>query len=250
MLGAQAVVPRRHLEAEDRLEQKRCADAAPSQMVQHGQRSRLVVQPIGRHQEDARLSRGLDHRRTFRLGRGQRFLDQDMLARARRPDRIVGMHGVRQRDVDCIDRAVGQQSVIGLIGHHPGHAMKVCKLAALGKVARDNGRDHRIPGLRDARHEGFLRNPSRPDHRISDHPRLPSDCADPPRAEVKISLTPADKPLISIQLLPLVHRGQFQPTASQRPSRDEVWIVSTSVWMRSPLRKLNGSAPVPAMACT
>lgn len=39
-------------------------------------------------------------------------------------------------------------------------------------------------------------------------------------------------------------------TSTQRWSRLEAWIASTSVWMPRPLRKLKGSGALPAMALT
>jgi len=46
-----------------------------------------------------------------------------------------------------------------------------------------------------------------------------------------------------------VHAGpEFQRTSFQAPSQLEAWIVSTSVWMRRPERKLNGSGRRPATA--
>ena len=37
---------------------------------------------------------------------------------------------------------------------------------------------------------------------------------------------------------------EVQRTSFQTPAQLDAWIVSTSVWMRRPARKLNGSAPV------
>ena len=169
MFGLQAVIAGGHLEAEYRLENQRRADAALPDMIQNGQGGGFVVQPVCGHQENSRGIGGGNHGLGFGHGYRQRFFHHDVLARPCGANGIVGVHGIRQCDIDCIHRVAGQQRVVIGIGHHFRDAVKGRQLVAFFQIARHNCGNGGIARLRHAGQKRLLADPARADDGISDH---------------------------------------------------------------------------------
>ncbi len=143
-------------------------------MFQNGDRAGFIVQPVGRHQEDFRLARGGDHREGFVFGLRQRLLDHDMLAGARRANGEIGMHVVWKRDIHGVDPGARQQRVVAVVADDRFDAIELRKPRRLGSIAGDDRGDARIAGLRHARQERDLRDPSGADDSIVDHRIAPA----------------------------------------------------------------------------
>jgi len=86
---------------------------------------RFVVQSVRGHQKYVGVARRGDHGERFFFAHGERLLDHDMLpARAARIA-VVGMHVVRQSDVDRVDRGARQQGVVAVIADNRSNAIRV-----------------------------------------------------------------------------------------------------------------------------
>ena len=87
---------------ERRVEELRRADAAAAHEIDHLQVDLLEVQPIRDHQLDPLLAARVDHALAFIDRHRHRFLTQHVDAGPRRPNRVLGVHRVGQRDIDRV----------------------------------------------------------------------------------------------------------------------------------------------------
>ena len=83
----------------DELKYLRHADAPAAHQVYGAQVHLLEVQAVGDHQLHAGSRAGVDHLLAFLHGDRHGLLAQDVDARARRADGVLGVLGVGQRDV-------------------------------------------------------------------------------------------------------------------------------------------------------
>jgi hypothetical protein len=102
----------------------------------HGQVQRLEVQPIRHHQLDPCLAARRNHPAAFIDGHRHRLLAQHVDAGTRRTNRVFGMHGVRQGDVDGVDDA--QALVELLVRECVVQSVSPSQFAAFRAVAADN----------------------------------------------------------------------------------------------------------------
>ena len=160
VLCLEAMVAGRHGEGEDGGEQARLPDLAAADHVDGRDGAGLGVEPVGRHQHDARRVSRRNHRLAFGNGDGQRLLNEGMDAGLGRTDRIVGMHGIGQCDVDGVNVPAFQHLVILLVAIDVRNAIERGKLPGIGAIAGDKGRDLGITSLGNRRQEGDLRDPA------------------------------------------------------------------------------------------
>lgn len=167
MLRLEAMVAGGNGKGEERGEDARLADLAIADHFDGRDGAGLGVQAVGCHQLHARGFRGGDHRLAFGSRRGERLLDQRMDARLGGADRIVGVQGIGECDVDGIDMAALQHLVILFVRIDVLDAVEPGERLGIGAVAGDDGRHLGISRLRDRGHEGDLGNPPRSDDGVT-----------------------------------------------------------------------------------
>jgi hypothetical protein len=152
--GPPDVVPFGQREAEGGLQPAYLSQLAAVHDLQHplGQR---VITPVERlHDHQPGAVRGLRH--LGRLGRVGRegLLAQHVLTRLQGEQRPLGVQRVRQRDVDRVDIAVGQQVSVTVVGHRyavpPGEGRRPGRITGRDGVAGGVGR---LAGRLDQRGE-------------------------------------------------------------------------------------------------
>ena len=165
------VVVRAHVLGEHRRERPDPAHLARAEQVDHGQRGRLEVQPVGDHQLHARPRRlGVEDLLALGDRDLHRLLEQHVDAGPQGGDGELGVPPVRRGDVDRVHLPAGQQGrelVVGVdrVGRH---APPLGHLGRLGRVAADQGRHDRVARVGHARHERLLGDVAQGDDAVAD----------------------------------------------------------------------------------
>ena len=158
------------------------ADVALGDHAPHLDVRRVEAQVEADAEHEIALARGGDHRARIVGTKRHRLLDEHVLARRERRERLPGVQRVRGREVDGVDRGVGQHLVQIRVGR--GSAVASGERASLGDVAaayRDDARaGGALEGGRDA-----LGDVAEPDERESDrHAELPTSGGRPSTSAV------------------------------------------------------------------
>ena len=139
-------------------------DATERALVRHPLRLdvlRREEQLLGVQQQDARPRAGVDHRVSLFQGETERFLTNDVLARACGLDRDPRMEVVGRRDPDHVDVGVAHQLAIVAVGSR--HAVPRRELAGMPRRRRGDGDDRCLVGDHARRRADALRLKPRPD---------------------------------------------------------------------------------------
>ncbi len=123
-----------HAHGKRRVEELRLANPALADEVDRTQVDLLEVQSVGNHELDAVVLAGGDHALTFVDGDGHGLLAQHVHAGAGGADRVLGVHRVRQRDVDRVDAL--ETLVELIVGVGAVELVAPGNLAALGSCRR------------------------------------------------------------------------------------------------------------------
>ena len=92
-------------------------------------------------EHESALARGSHHRAGVAGAERHRLLDEDVLARLERRDRLLGMQRVRRREVDGVDRGVGEHIRELRVGHDAAVASRErAGLAEIAAADRDDAR--------------------------------------------------------------------------------------------------------------
>ena len=121
-----------HRHRERRVEELGLADAPASDQIDRLQVDLLEVQPIRNHQLDAILAAGVDHPLAFVGGDRHRLLAEHVNAGFGGTNRVLGVHRIRQRDVDGIH--LFEARVVVVVGKRAADAILLapasCSFAA------------------------------------------------------------------------------------------------------------------------
>ena len=133
----------------------------------HAQVDLLEVQPIRNHQADAMAAAGRDHPSALLDGDRHRLLAEHVHAGACGADRVLGVHRVRQRDVDGVHLL--EAGIVVVVSERVFDAVRAGQLLQLGAVVADERREPRVaPRVREGRQHRHLRDMAEANHRIAD----------------------------------------------------------------------------------
>ena len=136
--------PRRTFIENDELKNLRLADLAARAHVDRGQVQRFEMQPIRDHQLDVAPSRAAAIiRRHSSTVTAIGFSQSTCTPGSRRANRVLGVHRVRQRDVDRIHHL--QTFIVLVVGEGMLQPISLGDLTPLGSVAAHDGEQFRVP---------------------------------------------------------------------------------------------------------
>jgi hypothetical protein len=125
------------------------------------------VQPVGDHQLDLCLSAGGNHPPALVDRHGHRLFAQHMDAGARRANRVLGVHRVRQGEVDGVNRP--QAFVELVVVERVLEPIALRDVPPLRTVAADDSRQPRVSSrMRECGKHGNLGDVAQPDDGVAD----------------------------------------------------------------------------------
>ncbi len=127
------------------------------------------MQTIGGHQLDFIAFAGADHFPAIPLRQRQRFLTKNVNTSLGGTDGKVAMQGIRQANVNGINRSRFKKSVQFLVNANRWNAVTAGEFPLFHGVVRKKGHEPGIPtGMSKGRQHGCLRNVPQTDHGIAD----------------------------------------------------------------------------------
>jgi hypothetical protein len=155
-----------HRHRERGVEELRIPDPPAPHEIDDLQVDLLEVQPVGNHQLDATAPARPDHPPALVHGDRHRLLAEHVDAGVRGPDGVLGVLGIRQRDVDRVHLL--EARLVLVVRVRAVDPVLARELAQLRWIAADQRSDARIaPRVPEGRQHGHLGDVAEADHRVA-----------------------------------------------------------------------------------